>query len=709
MPNTFYNEGKTLKKTYYFEENRRITVDFKQAVITSMMAGEQELITGEVPFFAMKLRDRKGNSRIISGSETTFVELVGQKAHYVHDEAEVWIELKEENNALLWRVYINNKTEDLLEWAEVMSLGVHGKLRDEEDGIGEIVFPYNEGALVTDMNKRNTNPFPYIEPEYPSLGKYAIFPNMICSQFLAYIAEGQGIYLGMHDEERTTKHIDFRSVDDCIKLQMRTYCDVNYGEDYEMPFDGVLQFFQGEWQDACEIYRKWFYEHLPKDLKKIEESPELPDWYEKSPIVVTYPIRGEYDTDEMKPNCFYPYKNVLPYLNELADTTESKIMTLLMHWEGTAPWAPPYVWPPYGGESEFKDFVEAVHKEDMLIGLYCSGMGWTQQSNLIADYNKEAQFEEEGLAKVVCSDSDGRIESAICREQRFGYDLCPSCETVKDMLKTELQKVTGSGVDYVQVFDQNHGGNSYFCYNSQHGHTPAPGKWQSQETLKIMKNIQHAGVLLGCESAAAEPFLSQLKFSDNRYELNYYIGLPIPMYAYLYHEYVNNFMGNQICMMLSKEEYNYTYRLAYSFIAGDMLTVVMINDGEISYCWGNDCFKDHTDKKQAVALLKNLNGWRSKAGKNYLHLGKMIKPMKIFCGENSFVGEDGRKIVVDEVLTSAYEYKGETLQFAVNYNNKPVTVTFEREVTIYTDNEMRNKVEAVLNFEIPPLSAVAFR
>ncbi len=695
-------------KTYTLENNSTITIDFGKARITSAVIGGEEMIAGKNPFYAVKLRDRQGNHRIINGDEKYFVSFNGNVAHYSHEEMEVYIKIKQESNRLVWRMSVENKTEELLEWAEVMSLGVEGKLCDEEGGKGEILFPWNEGCVVRDMNKRNTNPFPYIEPEYPSLGKYAIFPNMISSQFLTYVANGKGIYLGMHDAERTTKHIDFRTVGESIKLQMRAFCDVNYGENYEMPFDSVLEVFEGDWHDGAEIYRNWFYENLPEGLQKISESTNLPKWYDESPLVVAYPVRGKFDTDVMDPNCYYPYKNVMPHLKALKERTNAKVMPLLMHWEGTAPWAPPYVWPPYGGEEQFQEFVKEVHDEDMLIGLYCSGMGWTQQSNLIVEYNKEQQFEVEHLAEIMCSDTDGTLKSAICKEQREGYDLCPACEKTKEMLVGELTQVVESGIDYLQVFDQNHGGNAYFCYSDKHGHVPAPGKWQSQETVEIMKRLRRDNVLLGCESAAAEPFLSQLKFSDNRYELTHYIGLSVPLYSYLYHEYVNNFMGNQICMMLSQEEFNYTYRLAYSFIAGDMLTVVLGNDGGFSLAWGNDCFKYHADKEASYQMLKNLTGWRCGAGKNHLHMGKMVKPLPISCGTNKFVGEDGRPIIVDEVLTVAYEYEGKRMQFAVNYNNKPVTVTVEKPVDVCMDYDMNEVQHHVTSITIPAYTAVAF-
>ncbi len=694
--------------TYYFQNGSRIIIHFEEARIVSVWAGNEELVAGNNRFFAVKLRNRQGKHRIIDGNECSFVSFDGDTAHYSHPEIEVYINIRQVENRLNWHIRVENKTEELLEWVELMSVGVGDKLVDEEAGKGEILFPWNEGCVVRDMHKRNTNPFPYMEPEYPSLGRYAIFPNMISSQFLAYMANGKGIYLGMHDAERTTKHIDFRTVGDSIKLQLRVFCNVTYGENYDMPFDSVMELFDGDWHCAAEIYRNWFYDNLPEGLKKISESTDLPEWYGQSPLVVTYPVRGRFDTDVMTPNCYYPYENAMPYLRKLAEKTDSKIMTLLMHWEGTAPWAPPYVWPPYGGEEQFRKFIDTVHDENMLIGLYCSGMGWTQQSNLIADYNREQEFKDKDLAQIMCADTDGTLKSEICKEQREGYDLCPACDKTKEILTDALKPAMESGIDYLQVFDQNHGGSSYFCYSENHGHVPAPGKWQAEETLKLMEQLNNGKVLLGCESAAAEPFLGQLKFSDNRYELTHYIGLAVPLYSYLYHEFVNNFMGNQICMFLSHEEFNYPYRLAYSFIAGDMLTVVLGQEGRIAYAWGNTCFKYHTDKDVACRLLKNLNGWRQKGGKDHLHMGKMVRPMTLRCGQNRFVGEDGRSILVDEVLTSAYEFDGQRMQFAVNYNREPVTVSVERPVTVYMDCERQKVLRDVKIFTVPALSAVAF-
>ena len=256
------------------------------------------------------------------------------------------------------------------------------------------------------------------------------------------------------------------------------------------------------------------------------------------------------------------------------------------------------------------------------------------------------------------------------------------------------------------MLDQNHGGTSYFCYSDKHGHTPAPGKWQVQETAALLDGIEKRGALLGCESAAAEPYLSHLKFSDNRFELNYFVGTPVPVYSYLYHEYVNNFMGggNQVCTPLEKRENSYPMRVAYSFLAGDMLTAVIVDGGRIVFSWGE---RDFTNKENALTILKTLNAWRKGVGKDYLHVGKMIKPLAIECGKEAFKLNKGtHTFVADEVLTAAYEYNGQKVQFIVNYNTHGVQIALPKKVDIVFTSDGTQILTAVETIKMEPLSAV---
>lgn len=697
-------------KRYTVSKNGVIAIDFTRGEIAEILHVGQRVNEGSTPMFSVKLRKKTGKTKVVSSAECTLVAFEKDVAVYASELFDAKITLSQESDRLLWRIDVHNKTQDLLEWVELMSFTVAGKLKDEPNGRGEIVYPYNEGCKVTNMAYRESMPFRYAEPDYPSKNTYSIFPNMIFAQFIAYVAESGGVYLGMHDEERTTKHIDFCYDNGNIKIFMRTFCDVNYGEDYSMPFDSVMQIFDGDWYAAADIYYAWFSEHLPDGLKKISDNSALPKWYQETPLVVAYPLRGTHDTD-ISSNGLYPYKNAFPFLDELAKATESKVMALLMHWEGTVPWAPPYVWPPYGGENEFTAFVEEAHKKDMLVGLYCSGMGWTQQSNIDLEYHCEEKFESLGVKNHLCANSNGEIASTICIAQRKGYDFCPSSEATKRLFKDEFEKLCLSGIDYVQALDQNHGGGSYFCYSDKHGHTPAPGKWQQIETNKLLSSIKKGQVLFGCESAAAEPFLAQLPFSDNRFELNYYIGAPIPVYSYIYHEYVNNFMGNQICAMLEKTDNNFTYRLAYAFTAGDMLTVVLNGNGSLQYAWCDYVAPKgkHVNKATAIPFIKALNAWRRFGGKNFLHCGKMIAPVRIECTQEKFLLEDQKTyLYADSVLTAAYEYNGEKVQFLVNYNNRPVLAKFNKTYDVYLDSSLKacSRVESIT---LAPLSVVMMK
>ena len=382
-----------------------------------------------------------------------------------------------------------------------------------------------------------------------------------------------------------------------------------------------------------------------------------------------------------------------------------------MHWEGTAPWAPPYVWQPFGGEKKFGDFLQQAHDKHMLVGLYMSGMGYTLKSNVLPDYDRTTDFERDNIADIVCTDSDGSKKGVICPQQRVGYDLCPACDKSKQIMSDEIGKLCKFGVDYVQALDQNHGGVSYFCFSDKHGHVPAPGKWQAEETCKMLDRVHTYGALLGCESAASEPMIAHLPYSDSRFQLNLYVGTPIPVYSYIYHEYVNNFMGNQVCAMLNKVEESYTYRLAYSFTAGDMLSLVTLGDGKVEYSWDDWIApRDKTvDKQVAYDFIRTLNGWRQGKSGKYLHLGRMTKPVRVTCGKQHFTLDDGSDYTPDEVLTTAYKLGKTTLQFVVNYNRYEVTVKLPQTLGGYLDNNLTEQFDPTDTMTIAPLSVVALK
>jgi hypothetical protein len=210
--------------------------------------------------------------------------------------------------------------------------------------------------------------------------------------------------------------------------------------------------------------------------------------------------------------------------------------------------------------------------------VYCSGFGYTLKSNLVDDYDCSEICEREGLTAGMCAGPDGKVAiSRICPGQRKGYDICPASEVGHDILAKAYEPLFESGIDYAQILDQNHGGGQYFCYSREHGHPPVPGAWMTENMQSMLTewNGKAGNMLLGCESAAAEPFIGNMLMSDNRFELNYPFGKPVPAYAYIYHEYVRNFMGNQCGCPFEPCVDTLRYRLAYSFSIGDIMTLVL--------------------------------------------------------------------------------------------------------------------------------------
>lgn len=654
----------------------QISYDMEGGVVNSLRLKGVERLTAPSELFRICLRDVDGVEHRISSRDASDVKLTDDGGVFSGFDVgiEVRVSIREENGDAALRVSVipTDKTV-FAEWVDLPVLKLPALEKNNADGTGgKILIPYNEGVLISDIEERDHSGFGYQEPSYPSRGRFYVFPNMMCAQMIAYLWEDAGLYLGAHDTERGVKEMNFVRSACGVEVRMRLYCGADFGEPFLPKYPVILCATEGKWEAAAERYRAWFEQKLPLNVKKSSQNHDLPSWYKDSPLVVSYPVRGIHDMDEMKPNKLYPYTNALPLLDEIGAACDSRLLVLLMHWEGTAPWAPPYVWPPYGGEDKFNAFKDALHERGHLLGVYCSGFGYTLRSNLIDSYDKTAEYESRALVRGMCADTDGEVEPTyICREQRSGYDICPASPIGREILREAYTPLLTQNLDYVQILDQNHGGGQYFCHSREHGHAPSPGAWMTTSMQQLLGewNDLAKSTLLGCESAAAEAFIGNLRFSDNRYEINYEYGVSVPLYAYIYHEYLRNFMGNQVeAYFEDADENTILYRLAYSYSIGDSMTLVLNEDGEILPRWGLRDFSHLPDKKTVLTLVHNLvAAYKGAAGK-YLYNARMIPTPAVTCESVTFNRRNGRSpITLPSILSSAWETEeGERAVVLVN-------------------------------------------
>lgn len=667
--------------------------------ITSLLLDGGERLRARRPIFALRLRDADGRPICLQATDARRAEEYGQGTRYTDfgqgvAALSVYVEVAACAESVHWRICVEDVPKAYaVEWVDFPQICLPHLIENDPMG-GRILLPYNEGVLISNEERRARGLFPHVAPEYPSQGFYAVFPNMICSQLIAYLFDDIGLYVGVHDEKRAPKGIDYLSDEEGVTLQLRLFCGTDFGQSYAPEYDVVWQACAPRWEAAADLYRAWFETHLPPRVTRTAQNTALPAWYADAPLVLTYPVRGKHDMDEMRPNALYPYVNALPMITRIKEATDCRIMALLMHWEGTAPWAPPYVWPPYGGEEGFFAFRDQLHRAGDLLGVYCSGFGYTLQSNLVASYHPEAEAERQGIKDAMCHSPAGVAEiSKICTGQRKGYDICPACRRGRQILKEAYSPLLDQGIDYAQILDQNHGGGQYLCYARHHGHPAMPGAWMTENMQSLLSewNERAPGMLFGCESAAAEPFIGNLAMSDNRFELNYGHGVPVPLYAYLYHEYVRNFMGNQCCCLLDPCVDTLRYRLAYAFSIGDLMTLTLSPDGKLMSHWGTRDFTHTPDMDLTLTLIRNLNAFYRREGKAYLYAGRMCQAKPWHCATVTLPLSDGQgEITLPQLLLSAYEADGgKIVHIAVNPQNEPLPLTLDG--VVYT---------------VPPLDAV---
>ena len=197
-------------------------IDRERGLAASLTVGKTDLLAAKSALFTFRVRTPDAETADFCSAQGvlykeescgTALELTYNGFAGAAKDVTVILTLDICCSALQANISVKNTGGNMIEWVDVLPL-ILPKLRGEGGPLnGEILYPYNEGALVDSSEMRQNSIFPSAEPEYPSHGSYPVFPNMVFAQMMAYLYDGnkgrQILYFGAHDAARGVKKIDF--------------------------------------------------------------------------------------------------------------------------------------------------------------------------------------------------------------------------------------------------------------------------------------------------------------------------------------------------------------------------------------------------------------------------------------------------------------------------------------------------------------------
>ena len=114
-------------------------------------------------------------------------------------------------------------------------------------------------------------------------------------------------------------------------------------------------------------------------------------------------------------------------------------------------------------------------------------------------------------------------------------------------------------------------------------------------------------------------------------------------------------MGNQVSCPFMPDDDTLRYRLAYSFAAGDCMTLVLSPDGDLTPYWGRPRYKVPPNKEKTLKFISNLTRFYREEAKPYLYSGRMMPCDGFECGSITLAKrESAFTVTLPSVLATAW-------------------------------------------------------
>jgi hypothetical protein len=291
-----------------------------------------------------------------------------------------------------------------------------------------------------------------------------------------------------------------------------------------------------------------------------------------------------------------------------------------------APGGPVEIFPPREGAESFRAAMDDLIRDGHIPIMYLAGFMWCHKRSAIG-YDDWPRFEREGRPMAALW-RDGSLMLSnnhthlYAMGQKHYVQLCTASGEMRKLFLANFDRMMDIGAIGVQL-DQVAGMVAQVCYSAEHGHPPGYGPWMTEATRSFIREVRgrakkrDARSIFRCE-CTCEYWIDEMDaFLDRPY---HYEGqaIIIPLFQYLYHEYVASYSGDGIVNLLHPE-------------ASLMLHARIFAIGlRHSVAYGEEEYNFEVDPNYPVlGLLANLVEAEHTWARPYVVLGRMQRPVGV--------------------------------------------------------------------------------
>ena len=185
---------------------------------------------------------------------------------------EVTVTLRPGDPLSRWRINVRNRSKNYGIVRVRFPLLLLAPIGEAQDNM--LLLPRSRGMLIE-------NPFRH-------RNFWGVYPCHFNMQFHALYnrQRGKGIYLGTRDSAPHVQWMDIYNRSDEITWNLSHFPpNIAFAdEDFELPYDFVVGPFDGDWFDACQIYREWAVKQPWCRKGPLLTRSDVPKWFNVSPL-----------------------------------------------------------------------------------------------------------------------------------------------------------------------------------------------------------------------------------------------------------------------------------------------------------------------------------------------------------------------------------------------------------------------------------------